>query len=156
MSLLVRLKPYNERKGHLVRVYMIGGWRFLEERGWYEVPEALVEQLQLRELHQAHYNEDSPALFDVCTPEQAERLEEKERAREEREKATARKPTPIESAKASSSRDLSTADLTPTPKMIDPDPDGEELDEASDDGRIASVGKVTAEEGAGPKPRRKK
>lgn len=91
MTLLARLKPYNEKKNQLTRTYMIDGARFYEDRGWYEVDDALGEKL--RDLHQDHYDEDSPFLFDVATPEEAERLEQKEAKQQaEQLRATSRNP----------------------------------------------------------------
>lgn len=91
MTLLARLKPYNEKRNQLTRTYMIDGARFYVDRGWYEVPDALGEKL--RDLHQDHYDPDSPFLFDVGTPEEAQAIEDREtRQAEEALRATARNP----------------------------------------------------------------
>jgi hypothetical protein len=127
MTLLARLKPYNERKGHLTRTYMIDGSRFFVDRGWYEVPDALGEKL--RDLHQDHHNEDSPFLFDVGTQAEAERLEQREVEAET--KATARRPATasggrravaqpspwpsIPSSNSETQGDITTADIAAKP-----------------------------------------
>ena len=179
MSLLARLKPFNERKGHLARTYTIDGNRFFVERGWYEVPDDLG--LKLRDLHQDHYNPDSPFLFDVCTPSQAQALDDKENAVVET-KASARRPAriersrsgerlpinnagegeggdtttgdvarrpqpsgerlPINNAGEGEGGDTTTGDVAARPAMLDPDPDGKELDEDDDEGRALEVGRV--------------
>lgn len=182
MSLLARLKPYNERKGHLTRTYMIDGSRFFVDRGWYEVPDALGEKL--RELHQDHHNEDSPYLFDVGTQAEAEKIEQKEVEAET--KATARRPATVTGARrvappspwpsipssnSETQGDITTADIAakPTgstavtppveesahPDLLDPAPEGEDLE--ADDGRIREVGRVGFDESSkSPKERRRK
>lgn len=162
MALLARLKPYNEKKRHLTRVYTIEGARFFGERGWYEVSDALAEKLKV--LHQDYHDDDSPMLFDVCTPEQAEKIEEKESEVVET-KASARRPAQAEIRQRvqrltnpSESGDM-TSDDVKTPKaaepvnaepegkeqqMLDPDPEGKELSEDDEDeGRAVAVGRVS-------------
>jgi hypothetical protein len=167
MSLLVRLKPLNERKHHNVKTYMIDGIRFFVERGWYEVSDAIADTL--RELHQDHYDLDSPLLFDVCTPAQAEKLENFEEHAAVTAKATARRPASVVNTRRSDeSGDMTSADVTGVavdppnavaPTMLDPDPNGEELPDPStapvedeDDGRVLEVGRVTSKSQA-PKAR---
>jgi hypothetical protein len=161
MALLARLKPYNEKKRHLTRVYMIDGARFFSERGWYEVSDALGEKLKV--LHQDYHDDDSPMLFDVCTPEQAEKIDEKESAVVET-KASARRPAQaeirrrVQSLTNAESGDMTSDDVkTPKaeqpmldpeegkeqPPMLDPDPEGKELSEDDEDeGRAVAVGRV--------------
>lgn len=151
MPFLVRLKPFNEKKGYVVRVYMIDGVRFHEERGWYEVPDEFANRL--RDLHQDHYNEDSPVLFDVCTRKEAERLDAAASIAEL--KASAKKPAQIVSTRQAASNDLTTADIKePAPAMIDP---ADEDDDAGDpdEGRVLEVGRVSIPS-SGPKTRSKK
>lgn len=160
MALLARLKPYNERKRHLVRTYMIDGARFFEERGWYEVSDALGERL--RPLTQDYHDEDSPKLFDVCTKEEAEALEQREAEAEV--KASAKRPAQVVTTRSQSSRRAESGDMTsadvvapaePT-KLLDPDPAGEELADDVDDGRLAEVGRVSGSKPpSGPKERRR-
>jgi hypothetical protein len=164
--MLARLKPYNPKKGHLTRIYMFDGNRFYEERGWYEVPDDLAEKL--RGLHQEHYDEDSPDLFDVCTPEEAEALERRD-AKALEVKSTPRAPANIigERVRALNSRretsesgDLTSDDVKQTPpKMVDPAEDeaDAEADTDEDEGRAIEVGRVSPPAQAGrstpPKPR---
>lgn len=158
--MLVRLKPFNERKRHLTRTYMFDGARFFVDRGWYDVPDAFAERL--RDLRQDYHDLDSPILFDVCTTKQAEALEEAEVAAEV--KATARRPATIVTTrsqaerKPSESGDMTSADVvTPPapPAMIDPADEDSDADE--DQGRVVEVGRVSkSNPPAGPKERRKK
>lgn len=90
MTLLARLKPFNEKKGYLTKIYMIDGYRFLADKGWYEVTDEFGATL--KELHQSHYDEESPLLFDVASPDDAEKLEEKEKQAAIDAKSTARQP----------------------------------------------------------------
>lgn len=76
-TLLVRLKPHNPKAGHVLKRYTFKGVRFQVDRGWYEVPEALAEEL--RGKRQRSHNEHSPAAFDVCTPAEAQALERREK-----------------------------------------------------------------------------
>ena len=73
---LVRLKPYNPKRGHNLRRYGYGGVIFDGERGWYRVNAALAEELKY--LRQDHDDEDSPLAFDVCTDAEAAAIDEKE------------------------------------------------------------------------------
>lgn len=82
-QLYVRLKPYNPRRGFVLRRYSFRGLRFLEGH-WYRVPIDLAKQLG--EVHQRHNDEDSPLAFDVATQAQAEAIEDAERKREEAER----------------------------------------------------------------------
>lgn len=81
--LYVRLKPYNPKRGHVLRRLGFRGVRFYEGR-WYKVREGLARELA--DLHQKHHNEDSPLAFDVATQKQARDIEEKERKKLEVEK----------------------------------------------------------------------
>jgi len=78
----VRLKPYQPKKGFTTKTYTFRGHRFEESKGWSQVnDDALVAEL--RELHQKPYDDQSPALFDVCTKEEALALERSERRKKE-------------------------------------------------------------------------
>ena len=76
-TLLVRLKPHDPRRGHLLRRFTYRGIKFQEERGWYRV-EAVVADY-LREVRQTHGDEHSPLAFDVCTPDEAQTLDAAEK-----------------------------------------------------------------------------
>lgn len=169
MTMLVRLKPLSERKGHKVQVYMYKGFRFNVERGWYEVDDDAFAE-ELRDLRQDHYDPDSADLFDVCTEDEARRLEEKERRVAENERATVSQPEKIRGAKARIPRevaptggDFTSADLKQQVEAIEAQneaqlnpPDDDDEDEDSDVGRIAEVGRVTERTTKGPKVRTKR
>ena len=71
-TLLVRLKPYDPRRGHVLRRYTYAGIKFQEERGWYRVEKAVAEYLRgVRETPTDRY---SPLAFDVCTEDEAQRV----------------------------------------------------------------------------------
>jgi len=71
---LVRLKPYNRKREYFVRNYSWRGHRFTER--WAEVSAAVAEQL--RGLMQPHDLSMEIPLFDVCTKDEALKIEEKE------------------------------------------------------------------------------
>lgn len=161
-TFLVRLKPYNEKKGHRTRVYMVDGLRFYEERGWYEVTPAIADSL--RELRQDHYDLETPYLFDVVTPDQAEKIDEREALGKIEAKASARRPEKLPRTRVAqvlpannagpldeiTGGDTTTADILGRSATVNDDEDA-----VDDSGRLTSVGRV---EGAapGPKTRRRK
>jgi len=111
-TMLVRLKPFNRKKGHVLRCYTYRGIRFLERRGWTRVRKDIADYVQT--VHQIAGDEDSPLAFDVCSETEAKAIDK-------REAQDAQAKTPAEQAKdvaeardeagAQSSGDLGTADL---------------------------------------------
>lgn len=75
-TLLVRLKPYNPKRGFVLKSYTLKDVRFVNEKGWYRVDAALAEEL--RDIHQLYGDTDSPLAFDVCTEEEAKAIDERE------------------------------------------------------------------------------
>ena len=76
-TLLVRLKPHDPRRGHLLRRYTYRGIKFQEERGWYRVEKSVADYL--RDVRQTPGDEHAPLAFDVCTPEEAQALDAREK-----------------------------------------------------------------------------
>lgn len=72
---LVRLKPYNKKRGFLVRNYTWRGHRFTDR--WSEVSSAVARELE--QLIQPHDQEAELPLFDIYTRDEAAEVEEKER-----------------------------------------------------------------------------
>lgn len=72
-TLLVRLKPYDPRRGHVLRRYTYAGIKFQEERGWYRVEKPVADYL--RGVHEVSTDSYSPLAFDVCTEAEAKALE---------------------------------------------------------------------------------
>jgi len=68
----VRIRPYDKRRGQLVRRYVYRGFRFEVERGWYEVEDHIAEALE--GVLTFPDNPDSKPVFDVSTREDAEAL----------------------------------------------------------------------------------
>jgi len=152
----VRIRP--GRKGFKVKRYCYKGTIYDAVRGWYRVPQHLAEELA--ELHQDEYDEESPMLFDVVTQERAAEIDENEKAAVER--ATAAAPNQVEPGRRRTvvtragrervgSGDLTTADLPENQEregaMLDPDPDGEELEATSEHGEgVVPVGRVTLDD----------
>ena len=83
-TLLVRLKPYDPRRGHVLRRFAYRGIKFHEDRGWYRVEKEVAEYL--RDVREKPGEPHSPPAFDVCSDGEAKALD----AKEEKE-ATARK-----------------------------------------------------------------
>ena len=151
MPLLVRLKPYNPKAGHVLRTYVVQGIKFLHDRGWYEVPDALAAYLKT--VPQQDTEPNSPFAFDVCTPAEAKAIDEREaRAKRAGDQAKATEPnvvrihaarrgeggrTAVERVtKTAPSKEgvLTAADL-PKPSKPNPSPsfDHEETTDASDE-----------------------
>ncbi len=107
MAKLIRLKPYDAKKGHVIRRYTAFSIRFEEARGWYKVSDEVAAYLA--KVHQVPDDEDSPLAFDVCTEEEAKRLEAAEKKKAE-ERARAAEPN-VAQPHDVSERDLTTADI---------------------------------------------
>ncbi len=104
MAKLVRLKPYEPKKGHVLQRYTAFSIRFEERRGWYKVSDEVATYLA--SVHQTPGDEDSPLAFDVCSEDEAQRMETAEKKKAE-DKAKASEPHITEV----SVKDLATTDL---------------------------------------------
>lgn len=104
MPKLVRLKPHEPKKGHVLQRYTAFSIRFEVRRGWYKVSDEIANYLAT--VHQTPGDEDSPQAFDVCTEEDAQRMEAAEKKKAE-DKARASEPHITEVA----TKDLMTAEL---------------------------------------------
>lgn len=89
MAKLVRLKPYEPKKGHVLQRYTAFSIRFEERRGWYKVTDEVATYLGT--VHQTPGDDDSPLAFDVCSEEDAQRMEAAEKKKAE-DKARASEP----------------------------------------------------------------
>jgi len=76
-TLLVRLKPYDPRRGHRLRRFTYRGIKFQEERGWYRVDKTVADYL--RQVRQVASDEHAPLAFDVCNADEAKALDAKEK-----------------------------------------------------------------------------
>lgn len=74
--MLARIKPSSPAKQKVVC-----GLFFRKEKGWYEVPDSAVDALEAEPLHDTA--PDGPFVFDVCTPEEAQRIADSEYKRED-------------------------------------------------------------------------
>ena len=110
-TLLVRLKPYDPRRGHVLRRYTYAGIKFHEERGWSRVEKPVGDYL--RSVHQLSSDSHSPLAFDVCTADEAKALDAKEK-----DAATPRKTADddIKLSEARSDGAVTTSDLPDDPK----------------------------------------
>jgi hypothetical protein len=75
-TLLVRLKPHDPRRGHVLRRFTYTGIKFHEERGWYRVSKDVAEYL--RAVKQLPGDTYAPPAFDVCTEDEAKALDARE------------------------------------------------------------------------------
>lgn len=113
-TMLVRLKPYNKKKGHVLRRYIYRGLRFQEGRGWTRVRKDIADYLA--KVHQIPGDEDSSLAFDVCTDAEARKIDDQE-AQDAQAKTPAEQATDVAEAREepapapSEGGDLSTADL---------------------------------------------
>lgn len=78
-TLLVRLRPFDPRRGQVLRRYTYAGIKFQDDRGWYRVERGVGEYL--RSVKQLAGNPLSKAAFDVCTEEEARALDSEETAK---------------------------------------------------------------------------
>ena len=75
-TMLVRLKPFDPRRGQVLRRFTYAGIKFHEERGWYRVEAPVAAYL--RTVREVPGNELTPPAFDVCTEEEAKNLDVRE------------------------------------------------------------------------------
>ncbi len=108
-TLLVRLKPHDPRRGHVLRRYTYRGIKFHEERGWYRVEKTVGEYL--RTVRQIPGSEHAPLAFDVCTDDEARTLDAKDKEATVTRKAAADeiKVSPARAEGAVTTEDLSDA-----------------------------------------------
>ena len=109
MSKLVRLKPLEAKKGHVIRRFTAFSTTFEEAKGWYRVSDEIASYLA--KVHQVPNDEDSPLAFDVCTEEEARRLEQAEKKKAEERARAAEPNVAVPREVTEVGRDLSTADL---------------------------------------------
>jgi hypothetical protein len=75
-SLLVRIKPRDPHRDHVLRRFVYRGIRFEEGKGWYQVSQEVGEYL--RDTRQRANDLRSPLAFDVCTEVEATELDKQE------------------------------------------------------------------------------
>jgi len=75
-SYLVRLKPYDPRRGAVVRRYTYRGIKFQDINGWYRVTKDVADYL--RTVRQVAGDDHSPPAFDICTPDEAQTIDSRE------------------------------------------------------------------------------
>lgn len=75
-TLLVRLKPFDPRRGFVLRRFTFAGIRFQSERGWYRVEKSVAERL--RATRSVASDPYAPLAFDVCTEAEATALDNAE------------------------------------------------------------------------------
>ena len=118
-TLLVRLKPYDPRRGHVLRRYTYAGIKFQEERGWYRVERPVAEYLRaVREVPSDRY---APLAFDVCTEAEAKALDagEQEVAKVKKSATDDLKVVPARPASSVTTEDLPRSPPTPPGKDDD-------------------------------------
>jgi hypothetical protein len=76
IEMMVRLKAYDRRRGLVLRRFNYRGIKFIAGQGWSRVRPDVAAYL--RTVRQAHNDETSPLAFDVCTPEEAQRVDASE------------------------------------------------------------------------------
>ena len=80
----VRLKPYNPRRGAILRKYVLVDRKltFQEERGWYKVDAEVADYLAT--VRQVHGDELSLEAFDICTEAEAKAIDAREAGEKKR------------------------------------------------------------------------
>ena len=75
-NMLVRLKPFDPRRGYVLRRFTYRGIKFHEERGWYRVEPGVAAYL--KDVRQVAGDPRAPLAFDVMPESEARALEERE------------------------------------------------------------------------------
>ncbi|HEU4406971.1 MAG TPA: hypothetical protein VFS43_17010 [Polyangiaceae bacterium] len=91
-TLFVRLRPFDPRRRQTLRRYTYRGIVFAEDRGWCRVEADVAAYL--RGVRQAPDDPHAPAAFDVCTEEEARRLDAEDEAGSRR-RVTSDDPVPF-------------------------------------------------------------
>lgn len=104
-TLLVRLKPFDASRRHVLRRYHYAGHSFREERGWHRVTTDVADYL--RTVRQVADDASSPLAFDVATEEEARALDHAEEDAKRRHAAA----DPIDATSAVATSDLKPAGL---------------------------------------------
>lgn len=73
----IRLKRYDPHHRAVLRRYWYKQYRFKESEGWYVVPDDVAEYLR-ENARQSAGDPMSPPAFDICTKEEAEKIDERE------------------------------------------------------------------------------
>jgi hypothetical protein len=109
MAKLVRLKPLDAKKGHVIRRLTVFATLFEESKGWYRVSEEMAHYLAT--MRQVPNDEDTPLAFDVCTQEEGRRIDAAEKKKAE-DRARANAPNVLSAREVmGDGGDLTTADL---------------------------------------------
>ncbi len=109
MAKLVRLKPLDAKKGHVIHRYTAFSTTFEERKGWYRVSDEIAAYLAT--VHQVPNDEDTPLAFDVCSEEEAKRVEIAEKKKAEERARAAEPNVAMPHEVAVQGGDLATADL---------------------------------------------
>ncbi len=88
---LVRLKPYDPKRGFVLRRLTVRGITFKHSAGWYRVRADIAGYLD--GVRQRPRDEHSPTAFDVKSETEARVLEEKEEVESREKKTTVEAPT---------------------------------------------------------------
>lgn len=105
-TLLVRLKPYDPRRGFVLRRFTYLGIRFQSSRGWYRVEKRVADYL--RAVREVETDLHSPLAFDVLSEAEARALEtsEADAAKQKRSAADDLKVMPARTVGAITTDDL--------------------------------------------------
>jgi hypothetical protein len=119
-TVLVRLKPYNKRKGHLRKTYSVNGATF-HAGNWYRVSRDMAEYLE--GIRARDEDEIAPLSFDVCSEKEAKDLVEREKlaARKQSEPddaITIKDLTPNKTTKPSTEEDGVFDEKSPEPGAV--------------------------------------
>jgi hypothetical protein len=104
---LVRLKPYDPRRGHVLRRFTYAGIKIEGSRGWHRVDKDVAAYLET--VHQVETDPHSPPAFDVATEDVARRIDAEEAAQARPARATDNIPLSV--SRAANAGAVTTADL---------------------------------------------
>ena len=112
-TLLVRLKPYDPRRGFVLRRFTYKGIKFHEERGWYRVDKAVADYLV--GVRQVDSDPHSPPAFDIQTDDEAKALDAREESEAKTRKNAADAPRVVAARGDLTTEDLRSAPRAPLP-----------------------------------------
>ncbi|HEU4408393.1 MAG TPA: hypothetical protein VFS43_24225 [Polyangiaceae bacterium] len=119
-TLFVRLRPFDPRRRQTLRRYTYRGIVFAEDRGWCRVEADVAAYL--RGVRQAPDDPNAPAAFDVCTEDEARRLDAEDEAASRRRVAS---DDPVPFVRARDAGALASGDLPKGSPPKGPEPKAE-------------------------------
>ena len=118
-TFLVRIKPRDPHREHVLSKFSFRGIKFEEGQGWYRVSEEVASYLKM--VCQKSNDPHSPLAFDVCTESEARAMDDEE-SKERQPRRPADNARDVVARDEDSSSDVDTKRLRKRPKKAVTEP----------------------------------